>query len=213
MALQSGPLLAALLLLLGGPRGVRGDTPANCTYPDLLGTWLFQVGRGGGRSDVNCSALGPPEKKVMIHLKKMDTAHDDFGNSGYFTIIYNQGFEIVLNDYKWFAFFKYETQGSTVVSYCHETMTGWVHDVLGRNWACFVGKKVAGPERVNVDEAPLESFPGKPSSRRYRYDHSFVKAINAAQKSWTATAYMEYEAFTLKEMKRRRGGHSRILPR
>ncbi|XP_004868269.1 dipeptidyl peptidase 1 isoform X3 [Heterocephalus glaber] len=106
MGLRPHSLLAALLLLLLGLRGVRCDTPANCTYPDLLGTWVFQVGPGGSGRDVNCSAMEPPEKKVAVHLKKMDTAYDDFGNTGYFTIIYNQGFEIVLNDYKWFAFFK-----------------------------------------------------------------------------------------------------------
>ncbi|XP_070281924.1 dipeptidyl peptidase 1 isoform X3 [Myotis yumanensis] len=98
--------LAALLLLLCAVGTVLGDTPANCTYPDLLGTWVFQVGPGGSQHEVNCSVMGPPEKKVMVHLKKMDTAYDDLGNSGHFTIIYNQGFEIVLNDYKWFAFFK-----------------------------------------------------------------------------------------------------------
>ncbi|XP_061262003.1 dipeptidyl peptidase 1 isoform X2 [Bos javanicus] len=102
----SGSRLAALLLLVYGTGSVRGDTPANCTYPDLLGTWVFQVGSSGSQRDVNCSVMGPPEKKVVVHLKKLDTAYDDFGNSGHFTIIYNQGFEIVLNDYKWFAFFK-----------------------------------------------------------------------------------------------------------
>ncbi|XP_011931009.1 PREDICTED: dipeptidyl peptidase 1 isoform X2 [Cercocebus atys] len=106
MGVGPASLLAALLLLLSGDRAVRCDTPANCTYLDLLGTWVFQVGSSGSQRDVNCSVMGPPEKKVVVHLQKLDTAYDDLGNSGHFTIIYNQGFEIVLNDYKWFAFFK-----------------------------------------------------------------------------------------------------------
>ncbi|XP_044114284.1 dipeptidyl peptidase 1 isoform X2 [Neovison vison] len=99
-------LLAALLLVLCGVGPTHGDTPANCTYPELLGTWVFQVGPVGSQRNVNCLLMGQPEKKVVVHLEKLDTVRDDLGNTGHFTIIYNQGFEIVLNDYKWFAFFK-----------------------------------------------------------------------------------------------------------
>uniref|UniRef100_A0A8C5KAS0 Dipeptidyl peptidase 1 n=1 Tax=Jaculus jaculus TaxID=51337 RepID=A0A8C5KAS0_JACJA len=208
------PLAGLLLLLLAGARPARCDTPANCTYPDLLGTWLFQVGPSAAQRDVNCSAMGPVEEKVVIHLKKLDTAYDELGNSGHFTLIYNQGFEIVLNDYKWFAFFKYEVKGRQVISYCHETMTGWVHDVLGRNWACFTGKKVGSPSvKVNVNVAHLERPEKQYSNRLYKYNHNFVKAINAVQKFWTATTYKKYEMLSLRDMIWRSGGHRSRIPR
>ena len=54
-----------------------------------------------------------------------------------------QGFEIVIEGRKYFAFSAYEKQGKNVTSHCGKTMPGWTHDVLDRNWACFQGEKTS----------------------------------------------------------------------
>ena len=51
----SGVLVCVLLLWV---EGSWGDTPANCTFEDLQGTWVFQVSKGGHDKTINCSAEG-----------------------------------------------------------------------------------------------------------------------------------------------------------
>ncbi|XP_068601538.1 dipeptidyl peptidase 1 [Brachionichthys hirsutus] len=208
----SGVLVCVFCVVLLWADGSLGDTPANCTYEDLLGTWVFQVSKGGGNETVNCSASASAAggSTVTVTLDKLSTASDRLGNTGFFTLIYNQGFEVVINGYKLFAFFKYSETGSNVTSYCDQTLPGWAHDVLGHNWACFTGKKVkAVPPRTDykpvLSKRRLQSL--------YKHNLGFTDSINSAQKSWKAAPYPELETYTRQELHYRAGGPASSIPR
>ncbi|XP_071781508.1 dipeptidyl peptidase 1 [Centroberyx gerrardi] len=202
----SGVLVCVLLLWV---EGSLGDTPANCTYEELLGTWVFQVSRGGHDKTVNCSSEATGVSTVTLTLEKLSVATDDLGNSGFFTLIYNQGFEVVINDYKWFAFFKYTTEGPKVTSYCDQTLPGWVHDVLGHNWACFVAKKV---EPLPPRKEDNIVFTRRLLQSPYKNNRDFVDSINSVQSSWKAASYPDYETYSLEELLYRAGGPASRIP-
>ncbi|RXN24246.1 dipeptidyl peptidase 1 [Labeo rohita] len=200
-----------VIVLLAFIGGSAADTPANCTYEDLLGTWVFSVYNVGQDRTINCSSsAGEPVKTVTVDLQKLYVSVDDLGHTGFFTLIYNQGFEVVINDYKWFGFFK---QGSKVTSYCDQTLPGWVHDVLGNNWGCFTGKKVQ-PIPPRIDNNYLFGFERELLMKLpYTNNMEFVDQINSVQKSWKATTYSLHKTLTIQEMLRRSGGHASRIPR
>lgn len=202
----SGLLVCVLLLWV---QGSLGDTPANCTYEDLLGTWVFQVSRGGHDNTINCSAEVAVESVVTVKLEKLSVATDELGDTGFFTLIYNQGFEVVINGYKWFAFFKYSEVGPKVISYCDQTLPGYVHDVLGHNWACFVGKRV-DPVPPRTEYRPILNH--GLHQRAYKHNLDFIHAINSIQSSWKAAPYPEHETYTLQELFYRAGGPASRIP-
>ena len=37
---------------------VAADTPANCSYEDVKGKWVFSIGEGGFDRTLNCSSFG-----------------------------------------------------------------------------------------------------------------------------------------------------------
>lgn len=69
------------------------------------------------------------------------------------TMVYNEGFDILVDDYSFFAFSKYNLNdnsksdiSSRWVSKCHSTLVGWYHK--GNKYGCFFAEKVG----VNPDE-------------------------------------------------------------
>lgn len=178
------------------------DTPANCTYEDVLGDWLFQVGPAGQTNQVNCSANWPVVVNRQITLKYPDIAVDQDGLRGFWTLIYNQGFEVVIGNVKYFAFSYYSLlPNGTVVSACGATFNGWSHNVDGSDWACYRGYKANAPAD-KVSHMPATS------ARRYVPDEAFVKRINSMQSSWTATLYPEYQNMTMAQLQQRAGARA-----
>lgn len=100
---------------------IEADTPANCTFEDVQGIWTFYVGENGHDNTLNCDSSFKVVTELRVHLLFPDVALDDDYNRGFWTMIYNQGFEVVLNGTKYFAFSKY----INTVSYCDQTLPGW----------------------------------------------------------------------------------------
>ncbi|BFZ09041.1 hypothetical protein BsWGS_12080 [Bradybaena similaris] len=185
---------------------VVGDTPANCTYEDIAGQWLFDIGAGNNNRDISCSNNFTVKNQFKVNLVYPNVAVDQFNNRGFWTIIYNQGFEVVVGGRKYFGFSHYK--GS--VSYCDTVLGGWSHDVLGHDWACYNGKKSTSAVKLSV-------LPEIDNSLKFSHSINsveMVSSINKAQKFWKATIYPQFEGLTKEDFINMAGGRaSRILSR
>lgn len=188
---------------------VRADTPANCTYEDIRGSWLFSVGKGGNDNTINCSIDFEVVSQLQVQLLFPDVAVDADGNTGFWTLIYNQGFEVQINKKKYFAFSAYKNIGEKVVSYCDKTLNGWSHDAAEykpSNWACYKGKKLS---KVTPKKKSLDRFT-EIEHKKFIPNYDFIDEINNAQHSWKAVAYADYSKMTVAQMILRAGGPKRF---
>lgn len=201
------------------------DTPANCTYEDIQGFWLFSESDRVADRTENCDTFPSKTTPVIFKLDFPNVATDIVGNVGTWTVIYNQGFEVIINYRKYFAFSLYKQKGSEVTSYCNATLPGWSHDLLGHNWACIKGRKVDSwtvPKDVDLHQTFLGEgkkhtqkgllFEAVDMSKVLSSDN--VQQINSRQSNWHAQIYPKFQKLTTQELIRMAGGHgSRIVQR
>ncbi|XP_049802511.1 dipeptidyl peptidase 1-like [Schistocerca nitens] len=196
-------ILAVLLLA-----GAEADTPANCTYGEVLGTWTFYEGARTFSSSVACSSYEIVNEE-KIHLSYPNVATDKFGNIGTWTLIYNQGFEVTVNGRSYFAFSYYEVNNdSSVTSYCDRTFDGWAHDVTVRHWSCFNGQKDEQlPAKTHA--APAAALGLKKELKVTAADQNrLIKEINQAQHLWKAKVYKQFNGMSYKDLMNMGGAQS-----
>lgn len=171
--------LVALLLLSAIPL-IVADTPADCRYEDVVGVWKFDVDDTNADSIVDCPKhnLIKTKNKLVVKLSFPNVAVDQFGNAGFWTMVYNQGFEVVVAGRKFFAFSKYKVLGRTVTSYCGDTTIGWTGNVVGRNWGCFSARKTTPIAPKNHTIPFFESQ--LPAEVRHQAQSIFRSSIGAS---------------------------------
>ena len=89
-------------------------------------------------------------------------------------MIYNQGFEVILQGRKYFAFSFYKKEDKTVQSICDTTFPGWVHDENERNWGCYIGEKQGPQISLKIHEDKNEMQDG---GSQFKISDTFVKGL------------------------------------
>lgn len=182
-------LISIFVLILSS---VRSDTPANCHFKDIIGKWSLMIGEETRDRPFHCSPSQTFDSNYRVDLIYPNVAIDQFGNSGFWTLVYNQGFEIHIQGFTAFGFFMYKKDGAKVTSYCDQTFVGWTHNEVGRNWKCFWAKKSTAVE-PRQDFHPLYFEPilkRVHSSFQTLFDQnsrsSLLDELNSVQTSWRA---------------------------
>ena len=208
--MKSG-LYVALAAL--GPLLVLSDTPANCTFEDVEGSWMFYESDRNNDNSLDCEAKVAVVSKTRMELKYPDVAVDQFGNIGTWTMIYNQGFEVTVAGRTYFAFSDFTQHGDTVVSYCSKTKAGqgWSHDVTVRNWACFTGKRIEEARARPDVKIHTNSRSTRAEAGAYSQSQEDAVDINSRQSSWTATVYPHLQQVEMASVVRMMGGERSVL--
>jgi len=137
------------------------DLPVHCVHHQVAGKWEFTLGPTsptrstcGHASPDNpykqphmkmLEQMGSSTKRVMT-LNEPNTVSAEDGSKGTWTMIYDEAFEVAMQDFVYVAFSKFEFTDAGMqknISRCSETQIGWYHNAARTQWGCYVGKQIA----------------------------------------------------------------------
>ncbi len=162
-----------------------------------------------------------PKTKVKVTLGLPNIASSEYGN-GTWTMVYDEGFHVMINNMEFFAFNSYKPKKGTelsnikpenYISYCHKTFVGWYHD--NRKFGCWRGKQIekafpklvfsglGAPPKDQVDYAVVSPVKRdeKELDKLFNPNYALIESINNDQNSlWTAKVHHQFLGKTNRQM-------------
>jgi len=226
----------ALIALLSRP--AVADLPVHCLRHEVLGEWRFTLGPPSEKRS-SCGHLHPdveegqpprltvvdetaPVEHLMVAVKSPNVAETARDTSGRWTMIYDEGFEVVVGGRNFFAFsnFTYEVNASDPakpkhnVSHCGETMVGWYQNLDRTQFGCYYGTKVfkedgaatpassPPPPAVVAKKAPAPEHYDRPldSKLQEKVVSKLNRKLAMMQLGWKARTMSKWNGRTMREV-------------
>jgi len=147
-------------------------------------------------------------KHVSMVLGGPNTVESSMGK-GQWTMVYDEGFEVSVQDFKFFAFsnFTFDGPKKSNVSHCGETMVGWYSTVNHSHFGCYYGERESQPKLIEK-KAPKVSEPMKSGDYDKVLDHKtqhehvakLNKKLNMLQLGWKARVMPKWNGRTMREV-------------
>mmetsp|Transcript_49937 Transcript_49937/g.109074 ORF Transcript_49937/g.109074 Transcript_49937/m.109074 type:complete len:524 (-) Transcript_49937:79-1650(-) len=150
---------------------VVADLPVHCLRHQVAGQWTFHLSTASATRS-RCGHLSPDRSSeqpsinmaeypttVSVNLDAPNSASVG-SDSGTWTMIYDEGFDITTGSKKFMAFNMFDQSiqaDGNVESYksdCARTQVGWFHDTALDQWGCFIGVKSGGGADTPAPVAP-----------------------------------------------------------
>jgi len=211
---------------------VEADLDVHCLHKHIRGKWTFHLSAANQDKDqIMCSkgvtkaygsasnnfGLGEPnfavQKQISVQLDHPNIARTTINGkeeTGTWTMIYDEGFEVRIAGTKFFAFSKFSKDDSlgTEYSHCGKTFPGWYHpdqNVDAPKWGCYFGMK-----DTPVPKQAFRKFGDVPrpisDSDVYVPEDELVEFVNAEGKTtWTAGHYKEFIGRPMAEIQQNMG--------
>lgn len=211
------------VVLLGLVGFVVADLPVHCLRHQVAGDWNFYLGQESSKR-TSCGHLRPdteegqPSRDLLsknasakhVKLQNPNLATTKSDTKGSWTMVYDEGFEVVVDGYTFFAFsnFTFDGEKNGVkqnVSHCGETMVGWYQSLDRKSFGCYYGSKVDTPKPVLLKKSSKEAASTQfdkvlDHKTQDKKVNQLNKKLNMLQLNWRARTYHKWNGKSMREL-------------